>query len=265
MASIFHPRNPSGEIRIDNCFRIGKKLVDKQRPVIVSLLTQIGKQILMNTVPLKNLTKSSKVRIANRYQSEVREKREVQVDTLKSLRVSRKSTGERINLVKDKILINNKQYEDNNFHCNPLPSLTSLSIDYNHIQHGPEATKKDSHFQGHTAQVRDTTEAAAAINSILQNPDLSRCNHLIYAYRIKDESGNIHSGFSDDHETKAGKILLDILDQLDKTQVLLCVTTLKNGANIGPICFDLIKEAAGEVLLLPIKPEEPDEFYLRLS
>ena len=59
-------------------------------------------------------------------------------------------------------------------------------------------------------------------------------------------------------------MLHGILERLDKTQPLICVTRLNNGPNIGPSRFNLIKKAAAEVLLLPDKPEEPDDFYLRL-
>lgn len=264
LANIFHPRNPGAEIRIDNCFRIGKKVANKPRPVIISFLTLFGKQLAMDRKFTKNLS-STKLRIANRFQSEVRERREVQVQTLRSLRDSRKETGDRIHLVNDKILINNQEHEDLNFKRNPIPSLTSLSIDYAHIQHGSESSKKHSHFQGHCAHVRDISQATAAMNSLLQSPDLSKSEHLIYAYRIKDESDVIHSGYSDDHEIKASKILHGLLEEMDKTQHFLCVTRIKNGPNIGPDRFDLIKKAANDVLSLPIKPEEPDQFYLRLS
>lgn len=87
----------------------------------------------------------------------------------------------------------------------------------------------------------------------------------MYAYRIKNESGQIQSGFSDDLEIKAGKIILNILEEQDKTNHFLCVTRLKKGSNIGPIRFDLIKQAATEVLSMAEKPETPDDFYLRLT
>ena len=143
--------------------------------------------------------------------------------------------------------------------------LTNVSIDYSHIQHGSEHSKFKRFFQGHCALVEDRLQAAAAHNSILQNPDLSLSDHQIYAYRIKDESGNIHTGYSDDHEIKAGKILLSILEEQEKSQHFLCVTRLKRGSNIGPVRFELIKQAAQDVLSLPDKPESFEEFYHRLS
>ena len=102
--SIFHPRNPGGEVRIDNCYRVGKKNQTYPRPVIVTMLTQIAKQIITDRTYLKNLTQSSKIRITQRYQSEIRERRQTQVDTFKTLKEQRKETGERINLVNDKIM-----------------------------------------------------------------------------------------------------------------------------------------------------------------
>ena len=102
---IFHPQNPAGEIRIDNCFRIGKSKPNTTRPVIVSLLTQIGKQVIMDRNYIKNLTSSSKVRLTHRYQSEMRERREAQLDTFKLLRDQKKDTNETVHLVNDKILV----------------------------------------------------------------------------------------------------------------------------------------------------------------
>ena len=261
---IFSLRNPGGEVRIENCFRLGKTTPNKARPVIVSLLTHIGKQIVTDKVFVKNLTKTTKTRIAQRYQSEIREKRETLVSTLKSLRDDKKNKNERINLVNDKILVNNKVYEDKNFVKDPLSALTHMSIHYDYIQHGTELSESDSFFQGHSAVANDIPQAIAAKNSIFQNPDLSTCDHMIYAYRIKDGEGKIQSGYSDDHETKGGKILFDLLVEKDKKEHFLCVTRLKKGNNIGPVRFELIKKAATQVLDMPNKPEVPDKFYLRL-
>lgn len=262
---LFHPRNPGGEVRIDNCFRLGKRNAKKTRPVIVSFLTQLAKQTIMDRKYISVLTKNSKTRITHRYQSEIRERREAQLDSFKTLKTERKETNDKINLVEDKIMINNVRHEDKNFIINPLPSLTSYSIDYTHIQHGTEDSKDVSYFQGHCALVQNTLQAIAAKNAIMQNPYLSNCDHLIYAYRLKDNLDDIEYGYSDDRETKAGKLLYDILLEQDKTNVFLCVTRLKNGDNIGQDRFNLIKSTAIDVLSLPLKPEVPDQFYLRLS
>lgn len=262
---LFHPRNPGGEVRIDNCFRLGKRTANKTRPVIVSLLTQLAKQTIMDKKYISVLTKNSKIRITHRYQSEIRERREAQVDSFKTLKTERKETNDKINLVEDKIIINNVRHQDKNFINNPLPSLTSYSIDYSHIQHGTQDSKDDSHFQGHCALVENIQQATAAKNAIMQSPNLSSCDHLMYAYRIKDSLDDIEYGYSDDRETKSGKILYDILSQQEKTNVFLCVTRLKNGNNIGQDRFNLIRSTATEALSLPLKPEVPDQFYLRLS
>ena len=139
-----------------------------------------------------------------------------------------------------------------------------ISIDYTHIQHSNEHSKLNSFFQGHCAIVEDSLQAKAALNSIYQSPDLSVADHLMYAYRYTDQSGTVHSGFSDDHEIKGCRILHTLLEEQDKLHHLLCVTRLKKGFNIGPVRFDLIKTAAQEVLSMPQKPETPQEFYHRL-
>ena len=264
LANIFHPRNPGGEIRIDNCFRIGKKNPAYPRPIVLSLLTQLGKKFIIDRTYTKNLSKS-KIRITHRYQSEIRERRDTQMTTFRALKQERKDNGEKINLINDKIMVNNVQYQDNNFELNPLPASTSLSIHYDYIQHSQEHTKEESYFQGHCAITKDIPQATAAKNCILQNPDLSVCDHLIYAYRIRDQQGTVHSGFSDDREINGGKILLELLKEQKKTEHFLCITRLKKGFNIGKSRFELIKKAASEVLDLPEKPEEVEEFYLRLT
>lgn len=93
LTNIFHPRNPGGEIRIDNCFRIGKKNPAYPRPVVLSLLTQIGKKIIMDRTFTKNLS-NSKIRITHRYQTEIRERRETQMATFRTLKQERKDNGE---------------------------------------------------------------------------------------------------------------------------------------------------------------------------
>ena len=179
---------------------------------------------------------------------------------MQDLRTERKEDC--VNLVKDTILTNNQPHEDKNFIDNPLPSTTNLSIDFTHIQHGTEFPKNNSIFQGHCAKVENIEQAIAARNCIMQNPTLSVCDHLIYAYRIINQNSEIQSRFSDDLDIRGGKILCELLKQEEKT--FICVTRLKNGPNIGPARFELIKNAAAEVLAMTPKPEEPSEYYLRL-
>ena len=108
--------------------------------------------------------------------------------------------------INDKIMINNVQYQDNNFELNPLQTVTSLSIHYDYIQHSQEHIKSKSYFQAHCAISKDIPQATSAKNCILQNPELSVSDHLIYAYRIRDEQETVHTVFSDDKETNGGKI-----------------------------------------------------------
>ena len=247
---VFTPDNPSGEIRIDTIHRVGKFARGKERPIVVKFLTQFGRDQLMSKNHLDELRKSSrnKVRISEQFPPEIKERRSSQIEKLKALREEHKDTNMKITLIKDKISVNKTILPDTLFERSSLPSSSPISIHYNKMTHSNPLEENGSTFMAHKAQVSSKSEATAARNAIFQNPELAKSSHIIYAYKITSPLGQTESGFSDDGENNAGKLLLDMIDDRKISNVFLCITRLKQGPNIGKIRFELIRKAATEAL-----------------
>lgn len=114
--------------------------------------------------------------------------------------------------------------------------------------HSEEIEEKDSKFQAHSLCVITTNQATSAKNAIYQNPDLLNATHIMYAYKTGTTEGLINSGFSDDNEIQGGSKLMDLINTKKLTDIFICVTRIKNGPNIGPICFTHIESCAKELL-----------------
>ena len=118
-------------------------------------------------------------------------------------------------------------------------------------------THKQSTFQAHALLIHSKDQAAAALNAIYQNPHLATATHHMYAYKIGVTGENVESGYSDDNEIKGGQTLMDLINEKKSSNILICVTRLKEGPNIGPKRFELIKKCANELLSSEDVYEDP--------
>lgn len=264
---IYSPHNLFGELRIDFCRRVGRFNPKSPRPVVVDILTRMGKDIVLDRRFIKALRNSpDKIRISENYPSEIRERRAAQIDTLKLVRTQKENIKAKVVLVSDKITINGKPYQDNNFEQSPLPYSTPFAINFADFNHSDTKNEKGSLFQGHAATVTNTLQASAMRNSIMSIPELAEAEHIIYAYRIKNEDDTYQSGFSDDLENCAGKRLKLLLEQNNAENICVCVTRIKTGGNIGRIRFQIINDVAQDALLSQtIEPKpESSELYQKL-
>ena len=81
------------------------------------------------------------------------------------------------------------------------------------------------------------------------DPRIAHAEHNIYAYRL-GQKDNVLEHYDDDREWEAGRNLLALLQQKDITNHLIVSTPWYGGSHIGPIRFQLIKEAATTALQL---------------
>ncbi|KAK6044452.1 hypothetical protein COOONC_18043, partial [Cooperia oncophora] len=97
------------------------------------------------------------------------------------------------------------------------------------IYHGEVFTDRKSHFQAHLARVSSKEEVKLVLDRLYENSKISRATHNIYAYRITEERNGreirLHDCF-DDGETGASSKMLELLDKMGATNVLVrgCVT-----------------------------------------
>ena len=175
--AIHSAENAKGSIQIDTTLRIGRKIKEKARPLIVSFALLSSKKIIMEQY--RKLQLSSPVRITDHYPSEMREKRSVQKDTLKKYRDIYRNSDKTVKLVKDKLIVGTK-VSNEAFAVNPLTSSPqSIPQNQSDIEHTFTKEENGSCFQGHASKVGSITEAASAKDALFQLPTVTQCDHII--------------------------------------------------------------------------------------
>lgn len=257
---IFSRNNPTGEIRIDYAYRMGKFIPNKRRPVAVTLLTKYAKEMILQKSVFSALKASAtNISVSDHFPSAIREKRSALVPKLRQLRASSDYSEDKVHLRKDKLTVNNKLFPHFQFEKNPLPQTTTMSTAFKKMKHSTAVTFNFSQFIAHKITATSIDQAVAARNAIFQS-SLATASHLIYAYKC-----NTKSGYSDDGETNGSKLLMDIIDDRKLDNIFLCVTRNKDGPNIGQKRFDLITNCAKQLLDADTSPFiDPQLLYKKL-
>ena len=92
----------------------------------------------------------------------------------------------------------------------------------------------------------------------------SSANHVMYAYKIKTDKGLILSGYSDDEEIGAGKLIFETIESSNAINILICVTRIKSGGNIGLKRFELIKQCTIEAIQQDSNLQDPNSIFTQL-
>lgn len=244
-------------------YRIGNSSSNKPRPVVVTFLTQIGR----DRVYQKEFTESlrltgSKTRVSEHFPSVVKEKHTALIQNL--IELKKQNREQKITLKQDAIFVNNKKQPDDTFERNPLSSMTPSSINYEYMEHSKTLSHRGSSFTAHSSVISNKVEAMASRNAIFQNPALSISTHVIYAYKTTTELGTIESGFSDDGESTAGNILMKLINVNNLNHIFLAVTREKRGPNIGKRRFELIEQCAKNLLSELPQDKDYSKLYRQL-
>ena len=180
----------------------------------------------------------------------MRERRDAQLDALKTYKGIHKDSGTKVKLVKDKLLVG-QQVVANPFETNKLQSVPTDNIpSFSDITHTQIKEHTRSFFQGHAARVNSFKEAAAVKQALYQSPHIANSDHLVYAYAITDESGIRITGNSDDGEWAASRLLSDLIAHKIESNIFIAVSRRHEGPNLGRIRFTIISKIAEEALHL---------------
>ena len=106
----------------------------------------------------------------------------------------------------------------------------------------------DSEFKGHAVKLNDTNHVTSALHAIRRDPTAAMATHLVYAYKIKKENGQTEINYEDDREHGAGKRLFKILDDSGVDTVLVAVSRLFGGTELGYQRFGHYVDSGKEVL-----------------
>ena len=239
--------NGSMHVEIDVAHRIGSKLTGKHRPMVVRFTTRKGKELVLTKARAK---KMPHVKVSEQYPSEMKERRDAQLDALKTYKDIHKDSTTKVKLVKDKLLVGN-QVVAPPFEINKLqPVPTDKVLPIKDITHTQIMNHNKSYFQGHAARVHSFKEAAAVKQALYQSPHIASSDHLIYAYAITDESGIRITGNSDDGEWSASRLLTDVISHNNESNIFIAVSRRHEGPNLGRKRFSIISKTAEDVLQL---------------
>ncbi|XGW25440.1 hypothetical protein V3C99_006676 [Haemonchus contortus] len=132
-----------------------------------------------------------------------------------------------------------------------VPSLATPIEDVPTIYHGEVLTDRKSHFQAHLARVNSKEEVKLVLDRLLENSKISRATHNMYAYRITEVRNGreirLHDCF-DDGETGASSKMLELLEKMNVTNVLVIVSRWYGGIHLGPDRFRHINNLTREIV-----------------
>ena len=86
-----------------------------------------------------------------------------------------------------------------------------------------------------------------ALHAVYGNPDVARATHNIYAYRC-EYGGKMVSYYNDGGEYGAGRRILQMMEDNDISDRLICVSRWYGGSHMGPSRFDSIMDIAKQVI-----------------
>ncbi|KAF8773730.1 protein IMPACT-like [Argiope bruennichi] len=135
--------------------------------------------------------------------------------------------------------------------CESLDNLHLSSTDEElpPIIHGEIIQDKKSVFQGHVAKVVSVEQVKKILSKLKENRKIAIATHNILAYRISIGPDSLIQDCDDDGETRAGSILLHLLQLLDVKDVVVIVSRWYGGIHLGPDRFKDINNAARKALI----------------
>ena len=107
-----------------------------------------------------------------------------------------------------------------------------------------------SEFKGHAVSLNDTNHVTSALHAIRRDPTAARGTHLVYAYKIKKENGQTEINYEDDREYGTGKHLCKMLDDSGVDNVLVVISKLFGGTELGYQRFGHYVDAGRKSLTL---------------
>ncbi|CEP61128.1 Yih1p LALA0_S02e07360g [Lachancea lanzarotensis] len=108
---------------------------------------------------------------------------------------------------------------------------------------------RGSTFIAFTTQVSSEDDARLKLDQLRMDPKVSRCQHVMTAWRIHGPGNVSYQDCDDDGETAAGGRLLHLLTLMDAWDVVVAVARWFTGTHIGPDRFKHINSTARDAVL----------------
>ena len=236
------PKEVLKKITFDRVHRMGHKNTRYNHPIVAKFNPYSGKEaVLKHTL---NLDSSKNFGVNEQYREEIRKRRDQVYPAYKEA----KHEGKKPKWFKDKVLVG-KQF----IYAPDDSSVTETNIDIDQIAlnasiyRTPVKKILDSEFKGHTVRLNDTNHVTSAVHAIRRNPTAARATHLVYAFKVKKENGQTEINYEDDREYDAGKCLFKMLNESGVDSVLVAVSRLFGGTELGYQRFGHYVDSGKEV------------------
>ncbi|QPG74585.1 hypothetical protein FOA43_001916 [Brettanomyces nanus] len=109
---------------------------------------------------------------------------------------------------------------------------------------------RKSTFIGFAREVYSVEEVDRWVNNLLYDRKVAKANHVMRAYRIKEDNSNvIYEDCDDDGEAASGSRLLHLLEIMDAWNAVVVVVRWFGGTHLGPVRFRHINECARDALV----------------
>ncbi|AAS50420.1 AAR055Wp [Eremothecium gossypii ATCC 10895] len=110
-------------------------------------------------------------------------------------------------------------------------------------------TDRSSTFIAYAAHVNSEEDACLRIDQLKTDNKISKCAHLMTAWRIHGENGVAYKDCDDDGEAAAGSRMLHLLNTMDAWDVVVAVARWFGGVHIGPDRFKHINSCTRDALI----------------
>lgn len=231
------------KLSIERVHRVGKRPEDRNRNrQVVVKLNGKGKTLVMRH--LKNLDRSSAIKISEQFPHEIHANR----DKLWPVFLDAKSKGKRARWNLDQLLIDGKTVKP------PTDNLKDINMDVTEeaqklqVKHTEVQSRNNNHFQGHTVEIKSAADVLPALKALCMDTRIAGATHMMYAYRVGNEQLAVHN-WEDDGEWGGGKKIMEAIQGNDVYNRLVCVTRWSSNVHhLGPSRFDLIKELSNSAI-----------------
>ena len=230
------PQREMAHITVERIHRIGKFMKGKTRNVIVKLNGK-GKGIVMKYI--KNLPKTSSIKLSQQLPPEVHSNR----NKLWPEYLQAKEQGKRVTWNLDELIVDGharKAKLDKNNDINKDTTEAALKLK---VTHTSIESQGGSHFQGHLVQITSQDDVIPAMKAVGADIRISGANHIMYAYRIGNETHSVQN-WEDDGEFGGGRTIMDVIHNKHIFTQLICVTRWYGARTMGQDRFSCIKNIA---------------------
>ena len=171
----------------------------------------------------------------------MQERRLNQVAAFKKLRTQHGK--QKVKLVRDKLIVEGK-IQNPRFDQNAVKPMSAQldAEDIEFFQTEKQQVEK-SEFWGYSRLVENIEDVQESLAKLLEDEDNVKSDHIVYAYRLKNEDGTTAQGNCDDREVGASRILLNELINSD-TFAFIAVARVFGGKNLGAKRFQVYKDQA---------------------